>query len=99
MALDGPEGALNEGSGDPTGPLTLPDLKSAVVSAADHGGGWVQVIFHRICGSSDPGFADCMSSEAPIEESTFGAFLDWLKDAAPDGTTVRTVQEVMSGER
>src|SRR4051794_2408696 len=99
MALDGPDGALNEGLGGPTGPLTLPYLQSAVVSAADYGGGWVQVIIHRICVPSNPGFADCMSSEAPIEESTFGAFLDWLKDAAPDGTTVRTVQEVMSGER
>jgi hypothetical protein len=90
---------LNEGSGDPTGPLTLPDLKSAVVSAADHDGGWVQVIVHRICVPSDPRFAACMSSEVPIEDSTFAAFLDWLKDSAPDGTTVRTVQEVMSGER
>jgi peptidoglycan/xylan/chitin deacetylase (PgdA/CDA1 family) len=97
MALDGPEGASNEAAD--TGPLTLPDLQRAVVSAADHGGGWVQVIFHRICGSSDLGFAECMSSDAPIDARTFAAFLDWLEDDAPQGTTVRTVREVMSGER
>jgi peptidoglycan/xylan/chitin deacetylase (PgdA/CDA1 family) len=98
MALDGPNGALTEGSGHSTDPLTLPDLQRAVVSAANHEGGWVQVIFHRVCVSSDRRFAECMSSDAPVEVSTFAAFLDWLKDASPDGTTVRTVQEVMSGE-
>jgi peptidoglycan/xylan/chitin deacetylase (PgdA/CDA1 family) len=97
MALDGPSGPLTEGTGGPGGPLTLPDLQRAVVTAADNGGGWVQVILHRICVSSDPQFATCMSTESPIEESTFTAFLDWLEDGAPDGTAVRTVQQVMSG--
>jgi peptidoglycan/xylan/chitin deacetylase (PgdA/CDA1 family) len=97
MALDGPEGASVEGAA--TRPLTLSDLQRAVVSASDHRGGWVQVIFHRICVSTDPGFAECMSSDAPIEAGTFAAFLDWLEDAAPAGTTVRTVREVISGER
>jgi peptidoglycan/xylan/chitin deacetylase (PgdA/CDA1 family) len=96
MALDGPTGALNEGAGSPTGPLTLPDLQEGVTSAASHGGGWVQVIIHRICVAGDPQWATCMSSEAPIEDRTFAAFLDWLLHAAPHTTTVRTVRQVMS---
>jgi hypothetical protein len=40
-----------------------------------------------------------MSGEAAIEEGVFAAFLDWLRDDAPEGTTVRTVRQVMSGDR
>jgi len=94
-ALDGP----NEGSDTPDAPVTLPDLQRAVVSAADHGGGWVQVVLHRICVSSDPELATCMSSEAPMEDGTFTAFLDWLQHDAPEGTTVRTVRQVMDAAR
>jgi peptidoglycan/xylan/chitin deacetylase (PgdA/CDA1 family) len=101
IALDGPSGPTVEGASTevPSTPLTLDYLKSAVVSAADHGGGWVQVVLHHICSPSDDRFTTCMSGEAAIEERAFAAFLDWLQDAAPDGTSVRTVQQVMSGAR
>jgi len=101
MALDGPTGpAEARPSTDvSSNPLTLDYLQRAVVSAADHGGGWVQVVLHHICSTSDPGFTTCMTGEAAVEEGVFAAFLDWLRDDAPEGTTVRTVRQVMSGDR
>ncbi|MEX5718521.1 polysaccharide deacetylase family protein [Geodermatophilus maliterrae] len=97
MALDGPGGAAVEDPSTtaPAIPLTLDYLQRAVVSASDNGGGWVQVVLHHVCVSDAPDLATCMASEAPIEASTFSAFLDWLQHDAPDGTTVRTVREVM----
>lgn len=97
MALDGPDGSTVE---DPSTaasgtPLTLDHLQRAVVSAADNGGGWVQVVLHHVCASDAPDLATCLASEAPIEASTFSAFLDWLEDDAPDGTTVQTVRQVL----
>jgi peptidoglycan/xylan/chitin deacetylase (PgdA/CDA1 family) len=97
MALDGPAGpAVEGGSTGAPAPLTLDYLQRAVVSAADNGGGWVQVVLHHVCVPGSAEFAACMSGEAPIEASTFGAFLDWLQHGAPDGTKVRTVRQVMS---
>jgi hypothetical protein len=77
--------------------LTLDYLRDAVTAAADHGGGWVQMVIHTVCAAGDPAFRHCMSAEAPIEEKTFSAFLDWLRQDAPDGTIVKTVSQVMGG--
>jgi peptidoglycan/xylan/chitin deacetylase (PgdA/CDA1 family) len=75
-------------------PLSFDSLQRALVTVADSGGGWVQVVFHRICRSSDPGFAACMADG--VDESALTAFLDWLQNDAPPGTTVRTVREVVA---
>ncbi|SFL88609.1 polysaccharide deacetylase family protein [Geodermatophilus ruber] len=75
-------------------PLTLDRLQRAIVTAADSGGGWVQVVFHSICRPSDPEFAACMADG--VEESALTAFLDWLQHDAPPGTTVKTVREVVA---
>jgi hypothetical protein len=87
QALDTPDDAL-----------TLQYLQDAVVAAADHGGGWVQVVIHNVCAADDPELDLCMSGEAPIEERIFSAFLDWLQYGAPDGTTVKTVAEATDGD-
>jgi peptidoglycan/xylan/chitin deacetylase (PgdA/CDA1 family) len=83
----------------PDGPLTLAYLQDAVVAAAKHGGGWVQVVIHTVCASDDPEPDRCMSAEAPIEERVFIDFLDWLQHDAPDGTTVETVAQALGGRR
>jgi peptidoglycan/xylan/chitin deacetylase (PgdA/CDA1 family) len=100
-ALDGPTGTAVEDPSNsaPGTPLTLDYLQRAVVAAADNGGGWVQVVLHHVCRPDAPDLATCMASEAPIGADTFSAFLDWLQHDAPDGTTVRTVAQVMSGSR
>ncbi|MGY1661079.1 polysaccharide deacetylase family protein [Geodermatophilus sp. SYSU D00705] len=79
----------------PSGPWSLAALQDAVVRATEHGGGWVPVPFHRICAQGDPVFSSCMSGESPVDVASFTAFLDWLGDGAPPGTTVQTVREVM----
>lgn len=75
--------------------LTLDHLTRAVVSAAEHGGGWVQVVLQRVCASGDPQVAGCGSGESAIDESTFNAFLDWLQRSASAGTSMQTVRQVM----
>jgi len=94
-ALDGPTGPAEGGSTGGSAPLTLDFLQRAVVSAAQHDGGWVQVVLHRVCAAGDPQFTRCMSGESPIEKSTLNAFLDWLQHGAPGGTKVQTVRQVM----
>jgi peptidoglycan/xylan/chitin deacetylase (PgdA/CDA1 family) len=81
---------------NPPGPMSLDYLQRAVLAVADHGGGWLPIIFHRICARSDPGFDTCMSGESAMDSSVFSAFLDWLEYAAPEGTTTQTVQEVVN---
>lgn len=80
----------------PPGPMSVDYLQRAVLAAAERGGGWVPIIFHRICSPNDPDFHTCMSGESPIESRNFIAFLDWLQRAAPDGTAVRTVRDVVN---
>jgi peptidoglycan/xylan/chitin deacetylase (PgdA/CDA1 family) len=79
----------------PSGPWTSAALERAVTAAAQNGGGWVQVPFHRICVPTDAQFAACMSGDAPIERGAFDSFLGWLQHSAPRGTTVRTVGDVI----
>ncbi|MGY1642856.1 polysaccharide deacetylase family protein [Geodermatophilus sp. SYSU D00703] len=76
-----------------SGSFSLDDLRRTIVTAADAGGGWVQVALHRLCRSGDPGFVDCMADG--VDEGAFTAFLDWLEHHAPPGTTVRTVRDVV----
>jgi len=104
-ALDNPEGTDLPGAANrPAEPLTLDELRAAVVSAATHttdsvDGRWVQIVLHRVCASTDPLFLQCMSSQSPIDDHTLTAFLDWLQHGAPAGTVVRTVGEVMDASR
>jgi peptidoglycan/xylan/chitin deacetylase (PgdA/CDA1 family) len=101
-ALNNP--AKDAGAGEAAGvaeglrgsPISLDYLQRAVVSVADHGGGWLQIAFHAICSNKDPRYATCMSGQAPIDLDTFDAFLEWLQNSAPDGTSVSTVREVMN---
>jgi peptidoglycan/xylan/chitin deacetylase (PgdA/CDA1 family) len=81
---------------NPDGPIQLADLKAAVTRAAANGGGWVQVLLHRVCSPGDPSYAACMTGDNPITDTTLAAFLQWLTKEAPDGTTVRTVSAVTS---
>ncbi len=83
----------------PAGPLRAEDLRRAVTAAARSGGGWVQIVLHRLCHRSDPDFATCMAGASPLEYSAFVDFLTWLDRDAPAGTTVRSVREVVGKAR
>jgi peptidoglycan/xylan/chitin deacetylase (PgdA/CDA1 family) len=81
---------------NPRGPLQLRNLQDGVTRAAEGGGGWLQIVLHRVCIRADPRYQKCMNGESAIDGAEFSAFLDWLVEKAPAGTQVRTVAEVMS---
>ncbi len=69
---------------------TLADLQSYVLQAEQHGGGWIPIVFHRVCDNCDT----LSVSPAVLEE-----FLAWLEPrAAANATYVRTVHQVMAGD-
>jgi len=85
-------------------PVSLSYLQSSVTAAAQHGGGWVPLVFHQICSQTyDPAdYGSCIADYGPIELDTLNAFMDWLNNAgqsggAPARTTVQTVSQVING--
>lgn len=68
---------------------TLAQLKNTVTQAEAHGGGWVQLVIHHVCDGCDDTYA--------TSPSTLSAFLDWLAPRAANGTTVKTVDQVIGG--
>ena len=67
---------------------TLATMQTYVTQAENHGGGWVQLVFHSICDGCD---------SLSVSLTRFNAFLDWLQPRAANGTVVQTVGEVMTG--
>lgn len=67
----------------------LSEIKSYVTNAESHGGGWVALVFHKICDG-----CDTYSTSA----ATLDAFLAWLEERQSLGTRVATVHQVMSGD-
>jgi peptidoglycan/xylan/chitin deacetylase (PgdA/CDA1 family) len=72
-----------------TDPLST--IQGYVTQAEQHGGGWVQLVFHDLCSSN------CGTDEYSTTPAIFDAFLDWLQPRAANGTLVKTVGQVMSG--
>lgn len=70
------------------GELSLTALEASVVQAERSRGGWVQLVFHRVCEVGPCG-------EGWVRGSTFAAFLEWLDRRRAHGTRVRTVGEVI----
>jgi peptidoglycan/xylan/chitin deacetylase (PgdA/CDA1 family)/endo-1,4-beta-D-glucanase Y len=67
---------------------TVYDLEQVVVNAEQHGGGWVQIFFHRICAD------DC--DEYSWAPEQLDAFTTWLAAREGQGTVTRTTQQVLS---
>ena len=65
---------------------SLANIEGYVTQAQQHGGGWVQLVFHNICDQCDT---------YAVTESNFSALLDWL--AAQKNTSVATTQQVIGG--
>jgi peptidoglycan/xylan/chitin deacetylase (PgdA/CDA1 family) len=68
---------------------SLATIKSLVTNAEQHGGGWVQLVFHHVC--------DACTDTYSVSPSTLSDFLDWLALRALRGTTVKTVDQVIGG--
>lgn len=67
---------------------SLADIEDGVL-AAEATGGWLHLIFHRICDDACDAYS--------ISPANFGALLDWLASRQPLGTVVRTQREVIGG--
>ena len=66
---------------------TLPELQGIVTRAREGGGGWVPLVFTRVC--------VCPNDEDAIDPSVFSTFVDWL--VTQPGVEVKTVDQVMGG--
>lgn len=66
-------------------------LAGYVEDAERNGGGWVQLLLHRVCATA----GSCGSSGITTADLT--EFLDWLQPRAANGTVVKTVDDVIGG--
>jgi peptidoglycan/xylan/chitin deacetylase (PgdA/CDA1 family) len=63
-------------------------IEGYVMAAEQHGGGWVQLVFHHICNSCDA---------YSITATNFQALLNWLQADATNGSVVETTAQVIGG--
>ncbi len=52
-----------------TSPIQLSDMQAVVNAAASNGGGWVQIVIHRVCSQTydSASYSDCLNSWRPME--------------------------------
>jgi len=67
---------------------TLATIEGYVTAAEQHGGGWVQLVFHHLCDGCDA---------YSISPANFTALLEWLQPRAASGTVVETTTQVIGG--
>ena len=67
---------------------TLDTIESYVTEAEQHGGGWVQIVFHHVCDHCDA---------YSVTVADFQALLNWLQPRASIGTVVETTAQVIGG--
>ncbi len=73
---------------NPDNTTTLAQLQSYVTRAEQHGGGWVQIVFHHLCDPASSGCTDEYSTSPQI----FEGLLSWLHDR---GSVVKTTSEAL----
>lgn len=69
---------------------TLADLQEEVTTAELGGGGWLNLIFHRVC-------SGCNGGHDVVPPAVFDAFLTWLASRTVQGTVVSTYRDVIGG--
>src|SRR5262249_18128440 len=67
---------------------TAATIEGYVTAAEQHGGGWVQLVFHHICGQCDA---------YSITTANFQSLLDWLQMTTANGIVVETTTQVIGG--
>jgi len=67
---------------------SLAAIQAYVTGAEQHGGGWVQIVFHHVCDRCDA---------YSVTSADFTALVEWLAARAATGTVVRTTAEVIGG--
>jgi peptidoglycan/xylan/chitin deacetylase (PgdA/CDA1 family) len=66
----------------------LSTIEGYITAAEQHGGGWIQLVFHHLCDSC---------GAYSISRANFTALVTWLDARAINGTTVKTTAEVIGG--
>jgi peptidoglycan/xylan/chitin deacetylase (PgdA/CDA1 family) len=77
------------------GPVELAWLQQAVEAARDNGGGWVPMLFHRVCYQGTAQYDNCMASYRPVDAAVIGQFLQWA--GGQSDVSLRPVTEVLNG--
>ncbi len=68
---------------------TLSEIQSYVTAARDHGGGWIQIVMHRICDAC---------AEFAVTAARLDALASWLADEQAAGAVaLRTIDAVIGG--
>ena len=63
------------------------------------GGGWIPMVFHRVCYAGTDSYDACMAGYRPVDSAVIDSFLTWVNDLAGQGMTVRTVADVLGSGR
>ncbi len=77
------------------GPITFEAMRTAAEAAYQNGGGWLPMLFHRICYQGTAAYTECMASYRPVDAMVIDQFLAWI-DAHP-GISARSMAEVFHG--
>ena len=78
------------------GPVTLQWMQSAVTAATDNpGGGWVPMLFHRVCYRGTAEYDACMASYRPVEAVVIDQFLTWA--GKQGGISTATITGMLNG--
>jgi hypothetical protein len=80
--------AYSFGSFDAGTKQIVATIEGYVTAAEQHGGGWVQLVFHHICNNCDA---------YSITAANFQALLGWLQADAPNGSVEETTTQVIGG--
>jgi peptidoglycan/xylan/chitin deacetylase (PgdA/CDA1 family) len=82
----------------PSGQVTLANLESIVTSAAAHGGGWIPIVFQKVCSQAlDPSnYSTCTASAGWVDLGDLQTFISWVQGAgqankAPAGTAFQAM--------
>ena len=67
---------------------TVATMTGYVTDAVEHGGGWVQFVFHHVCGGCDA---------YAITTADLDELLDWLQSQETNGVVVMTTHDVIGG--
>ena len=94
--IDGPLGIRILGTTD-NGPITLDYLKGAVEAANANGGGWLPMLFHRVCYKANADYADCMAKYRSVDAAVIEDFLTWMDGQKASGMSIKPVSEVLNG--
>lgn len=77
------------------GQITAAAMRTAVENAYNNSGGWVPMLFHRVCHPAAVDYATCRTTSGNVDVVELDAFLTWAK--TQPGITFNTVTGALGG--